>query len=133
MNNTSNAVVKKSLGSLINTTVATVGTIVDLAGFVNVGKRAVKLVIGVVDCKSTASTTSDQTVSVTWYESATTSSSDGVAISGAAISGTTANANTLTEYNVLVSQRYVYASALSAGTTPAWGVVAAVVPTARDF
>ena len=133
MNNTSNNYVLKSLGALINTTVATVGTIIDLTNTVNVGKRAVKFTIGVVDCKSTASTTSDQTVSVAWYESDTTSSSDGTAISGVAISGTTANANTLTEFNALVSKRYVYATALSAGTTPAWGVIAAVIPVMRNF
>lgn len=133
MNNTSNNYVIKSLSNLINTTVATTGTIVDLANFVNVGKRAVKLQIGVVDCKSTASTTSDQTVSVTWYESDTTLSSEGTAITSAAISGTTANANTVTEYNVLVSKRYVFATALSVGTAPAWGVIATVIPIARNF
>ena len=131
MNTSKNMVVIESLKNLINTTVATVGTIVDLSNYVNVGKRNVKLTIGVVDCKSTASTTSDQTVSVTWYESDSTSSTDGTAISGAAISAATASA--VTSYDVLVTKRYVFASALSGGTTPAWGVVANVIPLRRDF
>lgn len=131
MNTSKNMVVIKSLANPITTTVATVGTIVDLANYVNVGKRNVKLTIGVVDCKSTASTTTDQTVSVTWYESDSTSSTDGTAITGAAVSAATASA--ITSYDVLVSKRYVYASALAGGTSPVWGVVAEAIPLRRDF
>lgn len=131
MNTSKNMVVIESLKNLINTTVATVGTIIDLANYVNVGKRNLKLTIGVVDCKSTSSTTTDQSVSVTWYESDSTSSTDGTAISGAAVAASTVSA--VSSYDVLVTKRYVFASALSAGTTPAWGVVAEAVPLRRDF
>ena len=130
MNNANNLYSSKSLSQLVNTTASVTGTILDLAGFVNVGKRAVKLITAVADCKSTSSTTTDQVVSVTWYESDSTSSTDGTAITNAALSASTASG--VTEYNVLVSKRYVFATASAGGTTPAWGVIAVALPTLRN-
>ncbi len=131
MNNTSNSYMTKSLAAAVISSATTNGTIVDLAQFVNVGKRPLKLTIGVVDCKSTSSTTTDQTVSVTWYENSANSTVGATAISGAAVSATTASG--FTEYNVLASQQYVYATALATGTSPVWGVVASVVALRREF
>lgn len=131
MNTSKNMVVISSIAAPITTTVATAGTIIDLANYVNVGKRNLKLTIGVVDCKSTSSTTTDQSVTVTWYENTANSTSGATAISGAAVSATTASG--LTSYDVLVSSQYVFATALAAGTTPSWGVVANAVPLRRDF
>lgn len=130
MNNASNEVLTSSLRANISTTTTTVGTVIDLANFVNVGKRAIKLTIGIVDCKLT--TTTDQTVAVTWYQGDTTSTSLGTAISGAAVSsGTTVGS--LNEYNVLVTSRYIWATSFATGTGPAWGVIANALPLRRDF
>ena len=130
MNNMKNAYQSTSLRANISSSTTTVGTIVDLAGFVEVGKRNLKLIVGIVDCKLT--TTTDQTIAVTWYESDTTLSSEGTAISGAAVSsGTTVGS--LNEYNVLATKRYVFASAFATGTVPAWGVIASVIATRRTW
>lgn len=130
MNNVSNVIQTVSLRSNITSSTATVGTVIDLANFVNTGKRAIKLTIGVVDCKLT--TTTDQVISCAWYQGDTTSTSLGTAISGAAIT-TGSTVGSLNEYNVLVSSRYIWAQATGGGTVPAWGVIAAAFPLNRSF
>lgn len=130
MNTAKNEILISSLINNVSSSTTTVGTVIDLANYVNVGKRNVKLTIGVVDCKLT--TTTDQTISCAWYQGDTTSTSLGTAISGAAITtGTTVS--TYGEYNVLVTSRYVWAQASAGGTVPAWGVVANAFPLRRDF
>ena len=130
MNNASNEIQTVSVRANVSSSSTTVGTVIDLANFVNVGKRAVKLTIGVVDCKLT--TTTDQTISCAWYQGDTTSTSLGTAISGAAItSGSTVGS--LNEYNVLVTSRYIWAQAYATGTVPAWGVIAAALPLKREY
>jgi hypothetical protein len=130
MNNSSNVVASKSLAASITSSATTTGTVIDLANFTNVGKRAIKLTIGVVDCKLTSTT--DQTISVGWYQGDTTATSLGSAITSAAItSGTTVSG--YQEFNVLPTSRYIWAQAYATGTVPAWGVVAAAFPLRRDF
>lgn len=126
-----NDIVLKSLANPVISSAAVVGTVLDLANFVEVGKRNLKLTVSVVDCKSTGSSTTDQTISATWYESDTTLSSEGTAITGAAVSASTASG--MSEFNVLVSKRYVFCSAAATGTSPVWGVVANAIALSRSF
>ena len=125
-----NNVLTNSLCQLLTSTTATAGTVIDLANFTNVGKHALKLSLSVTDCKLTSTT--DQTIGVAWYESASSDGSSPTALSGAAISSGTTK-STYAEANVLVSKRYIFAQATAAGTATAWGVVASAFPLRRDY
>lgn len=129
MNNTSNDILVNSICANVGSSTTTVGTVIDLGNYVNVGKRAIKLTIGVVDCKLT--TTTDQTISCFWYQGDTTSTSLGTAITSAQITSAS-TLSTYGEYNVLVSSRYIWAQSFATGTAPAWGVVANAIPLRRD-
>lgn len=124
-----------AMAQKVASTAAVEGTAVDLAGYLSVARREVKFVIGYVDYISTATTTTDQTISVKFQESATTVSSDFSDITGVTTGTVTSTAHTaaaIAEYNGHVSKRYVRAYAVAAGTSPTFAVTAAVIPAQRQ-
>ena len=124
-----------ALAQKVASTVTVEGTAVDLAGYLSVGRREVKFVIGYVDYISTATTTTDQTIAVKFQESATTVSTDFTDITGITTGTVTSTAHTVAavaEYNGHIAKRYVRAHAQAAGTTPSFAVTAVVIAHQRQ-
>jgi hypothetical protein len=124
-----------AMAQKVASTVTVEGTAVDLAGYLSVARREVKFVIGYVDYISTATTTTDQTITVKFQESATTVSSDFSDITGITTGAVTSTAHTaagVAEYNGHVAKRYVRAHAQAAGTGPTFAVTAVVIPAQRQ-
>lgn len=93
------------------------GADVDLGNYANVGGREIKAIL----TAHSAGADTDESLTVTVEESATTVSSDFAAISGAAFTAhLQETADAVQELHFVATKRYIRAVATIAGTTPSF-------------
>jgi hypothetical protein len=117
----------------ISSTSTSVSATVDLANYFNVGKRELKFIVATNWGSTVAATAETCTV---YFEESDVATTAGSTVTATALSGvtltTSAGGEGVTEFNALVSKRYVRAKAFtSAAATAFFGVAAIVLPIRR--